>query len=121
MKTKGIEVLDGYLLLGFTRADGTRTPSPNWVPDAFWGRLKHAITTARLVDEFKADDATTREAPAMCGPLTPEQALFQRWHRRLGFVPPAGHYAGQDLWPWTRGWTEERVDAYLTQAQREAA
>jgi hypothetical protein len=120
MKTRGIEVpCDkdgepmGYLLFGFKRADGTHTPSPNWIPDAFWARLKHAVAAEHLVGEFKDDEAATRAAPHHVGGLVAEQALFQRWVIRLGFDVSAGHYSGQGLWPWTRGWTEDSVDAYL--------
>lgn len=121
MKTRGMEVIDGYVLFGFKRADGTWTPSPNMVPDAFWARLKHAVASAGLVDDFKAEEAKAKALGAFTGALNAEQALFARWTRRLGFTLPAGHYEGQELWPWTRGWTEDRVDAYLTPAMREAA
>lgn len=121
MKTRGIEVIDGYLLFGFKRADGTWTPSPNMVPDAFWARLKHAVAADGLVDAFKAEEAKAKALGAFCGPLNAEQALFMCWTLRLGFAPPPGHYPGQALWPWTRGWTEEQADAYLQPTMREAA
>ena len=56
-------------------------------------------------------------------PDVAERLLFVRWFMRLGFAPVRGTYWPKEaLWPWTRGWTEELIDAYVTKpAHREAA
>lgn len=115
MKTKGLQVLHGYVF-----ADTLASASGyGQVPVQFWNRLKHAIAAAHLVDEFKAADAQSKTQADVA---LAERRLFQDWTRRLGLEVPAGHYDGQQLWPWTRGWTEQAVDTYLTkQAKQEAA
>jgi hypothetical protein len=93
MKTRGIVILDGSLILPVYRS----------VPDAFWARLKHEIQKRYLVDEFKAD----RDAEGMLDGFVweKEERLFRRWVERLGLA--------SEPWPWERGWTEELVDSYL--------
>jgi hypothetical protein len=115
MKTRGIEVVCGYLVIPFGRG----------VPEAFWGRLKHAMTKAALLDAFRADYLSERECVRLARIATEgwesatqeadrEEALFRRWVEKA--VGP------QELWPWSRGWTEELVDSYLQpEAARRAA
>lgn len=110
---------EGYLMLGFRRADGTWTPVGGAVPDAFWARLKHEVMRQGLVDEFKAAEA---EAGANENKHNDaERALFSTWFRRLGFPRTPGAYDAPQLWPWARGWTEDKADAYLTNVLREVA
>jgi hypothetical protein len=121
MKTKGLEVGEtGYLLVGFRRADGTFTPNLCIVPDAFWARLKRHIVSAGRVEEYKRDEAKVRESVSG---HDVETVMFKTWVTKLGIDLPASHYPGEPLWPWSRGWTEEHVDAYLAapSAKREAA
>ena len=111
MKTKGCEVWDGYLASGWRRADGTWTPTPTLVPDALWARLKHRVSAAGRVAEFKTDEARLRETLGNGHDL--EVGMFRLWVGKLGLDLPPGHYPGTLLWPWSRGWTDEAVDAYL--------
>lgn len=119
MKTKGVEVWNGYLAAGWRRGTGDWNPTPTIVPDAFWGRLKQRVQAAGRADEFKADEAETRKRHSG---HDVEIAMFRLWVRKLGIELPPGHYEGELLWPWSRGWTEAHVDSYLTvAAKREAA
>lgn len=112
MRTKGLMVVEGYLCpesVESARGYGL-------VPAQLWNRLKHQITLARRMDEFKA------EALAAKGEgFDAERALFVRWCREVGFTPPAGHYQGDKLWPWNRGWTPELLDSYLETVLRVVA
>ena len=110
MKTQGLNVVDGYLVLVPHLA----------VPVQFWNRLKHEITKRGLLEELAADyrrerDAVVARREGCVGwegrdeDWSREERLFRRWTER-GCGP-------QSLWPWERGWTEEAVDAYLTDAK----
>jgi hypothetical protein len=115
MTTKGVEVWDqGYLAAGWRRADGSWQPTPTVVPDAFWSRLKARITKAGRMAEFKADDETLR---ATLTGHDVEIAMFRWWVVKLGVQLPEGHYPGEKLWPWSRGWTEDVVDSYLDEVR----
>jgi hypothetical protein len=107
MKTRGIVVESGYLCAE------SRTAAWGLVPAPLWNRLKHAAQRAGLLEAFDRDAEPAREAQRQ-NDYAAERRLFEDWHLRLGFIAPAGHYPGQELWPWTRGWTEELVDSYLT-------
>ncbi len=115
MKTKGLKIHFGYVFAeSLAAASGY-----GQVPVQFWNRVKHAIVNARLVDEFKAEEA---QAKSDVDPARSERRLFESWVARLGLEVPPGHYTDQRLWPWTRGWTPEAVDSYLTtEAKRDAA
>ncbi len=114
MKTRGIELLEGGAIL---LAPGRACPDP------LWARLKHAIQRAGLVDAYKADFSTSRakmledKQSAWEAPLAVEErheaALFRRWAERV--------MGPQARWPWEAGWTEDEVDAYLTQPDARAA
>lgn len=125
MKTRGCEVWEGYLAAGFRRADGTWTPSRRAIPDAIWARLKHAIARACRRDEFMADELRANQRVAdddrMLVAVDAEVRLFRLWVTKLGLDLPAGHYAGEALWPWSRGWTDAAVDSYLSEPARERA
>jgi hypothetical protein len=117
VKTQGVGIEGGYLILRF----------PYAVPEAFWGRLRHHLAKARLLEEFEADLRRERdavkplpEADQMRSEWTianadREERLFRRWVERV--------CGPQERWPWERGWTEEGVDAFLRQPvpAREAA
>lgn len=115
MKTRGLDIVEGYLVLVPHLA----------VPVQFWHRLKHEMTKRGLLEEFAAEYRLERHMvqkrrESCVGwegrdeDWAREERLFRRWVERLGFSVP--------LWPWERGWTEEAVDAYLSgPAQREAA
>lgn len=103
MKTRGIQVVSGYLV--------EATPS-SAVPPAFWSRLKRHIDLAGRRDEYLADYSRERDAFVAQSDnrdrlreMDSEQALFKRWTLRV--VGP------QRLWPWERGWTEGDVDSWL--------
>jgi hypothetical protein len=118
MKTKGVEVWMGYLAIGFRRGNDEWTPAGGFVPDAFWARMKHEVMRQGCVDEFKAEEAEAKAQATRDGES--ERRLFRVWYARLGFPRMPGEYEAQ-LWPWSRGWTEDRVDLYLTNALREVA
>jgi hypothetical protein len=93
MKTKGIEIVEGGLIV----------PVGRGVPDAFWGRLRLAVDRVCLGDEFQADRLASAKGEGF--PWDREERLFRRWVERLGLA--------SERWPWERGWTEELVDSYL--------
>lgn len=102
MKTRGIDIVEGFLVLRPYRS----------VPDAFWARLQHVVAKARLSDEYRSDRMRSRDGEGSVWER--EERLFRRWVERLA-IPVA-------LWPWERGWTEEAVDSYLlAQASAEVA
>jgi hypothetical protein len=116
MKTKGIEIVEGFLLVEPGHA----------VPPPFWDRLRHEITKRGLMEEHRADFARERDAVRVerkAGGFTSERSvaeadreerLFRRWVERLGLA--------SEPWPWQRGWTEDLVDSYLQpEAARRAA
>jgi hypothetical protein len=116
VKTQGVSVEGGYLVVRF----------PLGVPEAFWGRLRHHLAKAHLLEEFEADLRREKEqvkslpAEQMRSEWTianaeREERLFRRWTERA--------CGSQSLWPWERGWTEEMVDSFLRQPtqHREAA
>jgi hypothetical protein len=117
MKTQGLSISGGCLVITFGRG----------VPEPFWARLKHLLTKACLMDEFKADYARERatvkpleEAGEMRSEWTiananREERLFRRWVERV--------CGPQERWPWESGWTDDAVDSYLLApaAKREAA
>jgi hypothetical protein len=91
------------------------------VPVPFWNRLKHAISRSMLVEQYQAEyeleshqirEARQRLDWTISQEHEREELLFGRWVERL--------FGPQELWPWSRGWTEEMVDAYLTQAPKPA-
>ena len=100
MKTQGVTIVDGTIVVPWGRA----------VIPAFWARLQHHIAKAGLVDEFAADRVRGEQGTGL--PWEREERLFRRWVERLDLVGP--------LWPWERGWTQEKADAYLD-SKREAA
>lgn len=117
MKTRGLEVVCGYLV-GF-EADRA-------IPRQFWHRLKAELSRRHLLDEFAADYRAEKAAvhaqwaesvaySTRAEDWAREERLFRRWVERV--VGP------QAIWPWERGWTEELVDSYLepVEAKREAA
>lgn len=104
MRTKGLMVVEGYLCPESVES----AKGYGLVPAQLWNRLKHQITLARRMDEFKAEALEAKGAG-----FDAERALFVRWCSEVGFTPPPGHYEGTALWPWNRGWTEDRLDAYL--------
>ena len=120
MKTRGLVVVSGYVAAESNAAAGS------WegiVPIQFWNRLKSAIQRLGLVDEFKRDRGDQAQWHGSVSAYGREQRLFARWVRRCGLTVQPGHFEGQELWPWTRGWTEELVDSYLSAfaAKAEAA
>lgn len=94
MKTQGIEIIDGILVVPYRKA----------APPAFWSRLKHEIAKRGSLDAFQADLAEEAQREGL--PWEREERLFRRWVEKLGLSGP--------LWPWERGWTPTLVDAYLT-------
>jgi hypothetical protein len=113
MKIRGIDVHCGLLVFLDRQT----------VPPAFWARLKHEAAKAKLLDALADDYRAERakvEAERQYGWQTvhdefdAEQKFYRRWVERL--------HGPQDVWPWSRGWTDEMVDAYpVTAAVREAA
>lgn len=101
MKTQGIEIVEGLLIVPYRKA----------VPPAFWARLRHHIAKASLNDDFAADHA--HESMSGGNPWDREERLFRRWVERLELVGP--------LWPWERGWTVELCDSYLDAPAARAA
>jgi hypothetical protein len=110
MKTRGVELCEGGLVLPFGRG----------VPDPFWERLRSLLAKAMLLDEHREDYARERAAVReerrrgggdafttgqAIEEANREERLFRRWVERLG-IPV-------ERWPWERGWTEEAVDSYL--------
>jgi hypothetical protein len=115
MNTLGLAVSEGYL----HGLDPDNSAGYGAIPLQFWHRLKHQLGLRRQLDAFRADYVKTRDAITATGwdsytdGLLAEEALFERWVVALGLVLPAGHY-GDTLWPWSRGWTEDLIDSYLT-------
>ena len=113
MKTRGVQVESGYLLVSPGRA----------VPDALWSRLKHRAQLVGQLEEFTDDYRASRLQALATMPGFPsqklqhfsdaEQVLFQRWVNRLAVELPVNDDA-EPLWPWSRGWTEDLVDSYLS-------
>lgn len=114
MKTRGVEVVEGQIVIAFGRG----------VPDAFWSRLKHEMQKGQRLEEFAAEYRAEREAARAERSATDgwssatanadrEERLFRRWVEKLGLPV--------ERWPWERGWTEELVDAYLEPVQARAA
>ena len=115
MKTQGLQVTEGFLVF------------PAWqvVPDQFWHRLKHALTKAGVIEDFRMDYRRENATVALERKLNGwtssqrfaefdrERDLFRRWVERV--IGP------QTLWPWQRGWTEELVDSYLEAKEARAA
>ena len=105
MKTRGIEIVSGSLVLTFGWA----------VPVQFWNRLKAELQRQMLLDAFMRDYQATRDTlgdvPSGCSwgswPASwkAEEDLFRRWVLRVFKAPP--------LWPWERGWTPDLVDGFL--------
>jgi hypothetical protein len=114
MKTRGIVVGEnGYLIF----------PDKQIVPPAFWSRLKHEAAKAGALDELTAEYREARDRvhaerekgwTSTADEFDAEARFYRRWVERL--------HGAQDVWPWTRGWSEPLVDAYpLAAAAREAA
>jgi len=111
MKTRGLEIHAGYLVPS-RLPDGKPSMGGSFVPDQFWGRLKHALDRTGLRTEYLAEYGAARDRFVAQGDArdrhveaTAEMALFKRWTLRV--IGP------QRLWPWERGWTEADVDGYL--------
>lgn len=104
MKTPGFIVVNGYLAPESLEVARSYAE----VPAPFWARLKHAIAAHHRLDEFTAE-----AVPARAGGPDAERLLFSRWVQLLGLDIPDGHYFGERLWPWSRGWTEREIDQYL--------
>lgn len=109
MRTKGLMVVEGYICPESVES----AKGYGLVPAQLWNRLKHQIALARRMDEFKAEALEAKP-----GGFDAERALFVRWCDRVGFTPPVGHYPGQTLWPWNRGWTPDLLDSYLENIPR---
>jgi hypothetical protein len=110
MKTKGLVVECGYVVAE------SKAIASGWgiVPIQFWNRLKSEIQRRGMVDQFKAEAEGIPFTAVGQNDYRPERALFERWVGLMALPVPAGQYAGERLWPWSRGWTEEAVDSYLT-------
>ena len=109
-RTPGVAIWNGYLAGGWQKADGTWAPNQTLVPDALWGRVRHLVGLAGRLEEFKADSAALKER---LDGREVEIVMFRTWIGKLGVEIPAGHYPGELLWPWSRGWTQEILDSYL--------
>jgi hypothetical protein len=115
MNTLGLAVSDGYV----HGAELTNSAGYGAIPLQFWHRLKHQLGLKNQLGAFRMDYATTRDAiketvwDSYTDGLLAEQALFTRWVHALGTTLPESHYGGE-LWPWSRGWTEDLIDSYLT-------
>jgi hypothetical protein len=94
MKTQGIQIVDGFLVVPYRKA----------VPPAFWSRLQHEIAKVGLSAEFQTDRDAEAKREGL--PWEREEILFRRWVQKLELAT--------DTWPWDRGWTPELVDSYLT-------
>jgi hypothetical protein len=97
MKTQGVVIVEGYLILPYRDA----------APAAFWSRLKHQATKAGLIDEYRkdcADEGAARDAPVW----ERKERLFRRWVEKLNLM--------RLPWPWEPGWTHELADSYLDPA-----
>lgn len=104
MKTPGFSVREGYLVpdtIELAKSYGD-------VPSFLWARLKDAVRRAGRWDDFAQEARLAGDVGADA-----ERALFARWVLELRLAVPAGHYPGQRLWPWTRGWTDRLADTYL--------
>jgi hypothetical protein len=114
METKGLTVSSSYLH-GTTPQNSAGYGA---VPLQFWSRLKHQAGLVGQLDAFVADYRATRDGivdngwSARAAESDAERAIFRRWVKRLNITLPASLY-GDELWPWSAGWTDELVDSYL--------
>jgi hypothetical protein len=106
-RLQGVQVHAGCLVYS--------DPSP--VPPALWARLRFLAHRAGRLPELQAEWAgkVARSGPPALHSRAFEwdRAFFVRW---VGLVAPAGPGVGSQgrpLWPWSTGWTPERLGSYL--------